>query len=245
MIGLLKKQTFLEPDDMRQTVRKNGFTLVELMVALIVTGIIMSAIATLVFAFGSAYDASNDTDRKQAQVRYASLRISELIRHCKLICGTPDNSIVIWKADDNPQNDEIEIIELAYIDMGSDGDRISIIEFSSCPDWLSSWWSGIKLRDLELWELQQSDIKALLLSRCETTEIEVITECSNGQFKLFSSDDVEITEVEEVPNSRFVNISFDLRENEVVRQYHIDSALRCWAGHQISVDGRGIIDDDD
>jgi len=71
-----------------RSVRNKGFTLVELMVVtLIVTGIIMSAIATLAFAFSSAYDATDDTDRKQAQVRYASLRISELIRHCKLICA--------------------------------------------------------------------------------------------------------------------------------------------------------------
>lgn len=230
---------------MRKIEYKKGFTLVELMVALIVTGIIMSAIATLAFAFSSANDMSDDTDRKQAQVRYATLRISELIRHSKLICGTPDDSIVIWKADDHPKNDEIEIIELAYIDMGSARDRISVIEFASCPDWLSSWWSGIKLSNLELWELQQSDIKALLLSRCETTEIEVITECSNGQFKLFSSDDVEITEVEEVPNSRFVNISFELMENEAVHLYHIDSALRCWAGHLLNEAGTGLIGDDD
>ena len=70
-----------------------------------------------------------------------------------------------------------------------------------------------------------------------TNEIEVIPECNNAQFSFDNPDSP--------PNSRFVNISFDLTENGTVRQYHIDSAIRCWAGHQISADGRGIIDDDD
>ena len=64
----------------KKTANQKGFTLVELMVALIVTGIIMGAITTFAFAFKTSYDASDDTDRKQAQVRYASLKISELIR---------------------------------------------------------------------------------------------------------------------------------------------------------------------
>jgi len=223
---------------MRKAKSQNGFTLVELMVALVVTGIIMSAVATLAFAFSTVNDASSDADRKQAQLRYASLRISELIRHSKLICGTPDNSIVIWRADDNPKNDEIEIPELAYIDVGSGRDRIRIIELSGYPVGVSSdWWPQVKVQDLELWTLQQSNVKDMLLNNCETTEIEVIPECSNAQFS-FDHPDTP-------PNSRFVNLSFNLTEDGVVRRYHIDSAIRSWAGHQISADARGIVDDDD
>lgn len=223
---------------MRKAKFQNGFTMVELMVALIVMSIIMSAVATIAFAFSTANDASSDADRKQAQVRYASLRISELIRYSKLICGTPDNSIVIWKADDNPENDEIDIPELVYIDLGSGRDSIRIIELSSYPVGISSdWWPQVKVDDLELWTLQQSSIKDMLLNNCETREIEVIPDCSNAQF----SFDQPGTP----PNSRFINLSFDLTENDVVRPYHIDSAIRSWAGHQISADGYGIIDDDD
>ncbi|MCH7559430.1 MAG: prepilin-type N-terminal cleavage/methylation domain-containing protein, partial [Planctomycetes bacterium] len=86
---------------MRDTRYKKGFTLVELLVALVVTGIVLAAVATLAFAMGTANDVADDSSQKQAQVRYATLRISELIRHCKLICGTPGSDVAVWRADDN------------------------------------------------------------------------------------------------------------------------------------------------
>ena len=142
------------------------------------------------------------------------------------------------KADDNPENDEIDIPELVYIELGSGRDSIRIIELTGYPVGVSSdWWPQVKVDDLELWTLQQSSIKDMLLNSCEATEVEVIPECSNAQF----SFDQPGTP----PNSRFINLSFDLTENDVVRPYHIDSAIRSWAGHQISADGYGIIDDDD
>ena len=68
-----------------------GFTLVELLVAMMVTAIILSAVAALAFAMGSANDSSDDTSHKQAQLRHATINVSELIRHCKLVVlATPD-----------------------------------------------------------------------------------------------------------------------------------------------------------
>ena len=46
-----------------------GFTLVELLVALMVTSIILAAVATLAFAMGSVKDSTDDTSSKQAQLR--------------------------------------------------------------------------------------------------------------------------------------------------------------------------------
>jgi prepilin-type N-terminal cleavage/methylation domain-containing protein len=100
---------------MRDTRYEDGFTLVELLVALIVVSIIFTAVATLAYALGAVNDAANDMAEKQAQVRYATLRISELIRHCKLICGTTGNAITIWKADDN-SNNEIDTNEQVYVE---------------------------------------------------------------------------------------------------------------------------------
>ncbi len=66
---------------MRARKKQRGFTLVELLVALMVTSIIFGAVATLAYAVGTAHDASDDTSQKQTYVRFATLRISELIRH--------------------------------------------------------------------------------------------------------------------------------------------------------------------
>ena len=78
-----------------------GFTLVELLMALVVAGIVSAAVVTLAFAVSSANDVTDNTSQTQAYVRYATLRISELIRHCKLVCCMPGGDLVIWRADDN------------------------------------------------------------------------------------------------------------------------------------------------
>ncbi|MBN2312311.1 MAG: type II secretion system protein [Sedimentisphaerales bacterium] len=212
---------------MRKTKPKKGFTLVELMVALIVTGIIMSAVATLAFAFSTANDASDDTDRKQAQIRYASLRITELIRHCKLVCGVNGTDLVIWRDDDVPGGEGwINAEELVYIE--TDNNHIQIMEFSNCPTWLKTF-------SIRLDWLKYDWIKTTLMDNCDEDYVVMIPECSNVRFQFDASP----------PQSQFVNISFNLTENNKVRLYDIDSSLRCWAGHQVNTAGTDLIPDDD
>src|SRR3972149_4536193 len=107
-----------------------GFTLAELLVALMVTSIVLAAVATLAFALGAAYETSDDISQKQAQVRFATLRISELIRNCKLICGASGDDLAIWRADDNDDG-QINISELVYIEMGPSGEHLQLCEFTS------------------------------------------------------------------------------------------------------------------
>jgi prepilin-type N-terminal cleavage/methylation domain-containing protein len=210
--------------DMRRTAYTKGFTLVELMVALIVMGIIMGAIATLAFAFGTANDMSDDTDRKQAQIRFATLRVSELIRHCKLICLASPDDFAVWRADDN-EDGQINFSELVYIEKGADSDHLHFCEFS-----ISVWDPAINLSDIQTystnwWVMFNMNVESMAL----------IPECGNVQFQFDASP----------PQSKFVNISFEITENDIVREYHIDSALRCWAGHLLNIDGTDLISDDD
>lgn len=203
---------------MRDVRYKRGFTLVELLLALIVTGIILTAVTTLAFAVGAANDATDDTSQKQAQVRFATLRISELIRHCKLICGTPSSEIAIWRADNNGDG-QININELVYIERGAGGDYLRFCEFP--------------LSDASIVNL--SDIQTLSTSSYSVTYIPLIPQCINVQF---SFDEAP-------PYSRFVIISFDILENGIVRQYQINTFLRGWAGNLLDAGGNNIVSDDD
>ena len=106
---------------------KRGFTLIELLVALIVSSIILAAVATLAFAMSSVKDATDDTSSKQAQIRFATLRISELIRQCRLIYDISGSDIAIWKSD-NDSNNEIDSNETVYIETGQDADYIQLRE---------------------------------------------------------------------------------------------------------------------
>jgi prepilin-type N-terminal cleavage/methylation domain-containing protein len=208
---------------------QRGFTLVELMVALIVTGIIMSAVATLAFAFRSAYDVTDDTDRKQAQLRYATLRISELIRHCKLICAVTDGDLVIWRDDDVPGGkDQINIEEIVYIE--KDNNQIRILDFPNSPSWLSS-----SLEPLGIDWIQSDWLKTMLKTYCDEETVVAVPECNNVQFQFDASP----------PRSKFVSISFELTENGSARQYQIDGALRCWAGHLLNAASTDLTSDDD
>ena len=208
---------------MRYTRDKSGFTLVELLVALMVTSIVLTAVATLAFAMGSANDATDDTSQKQAQLRYTTLRISELIRGCKLICGSANDDLAIWRADDN-SNGEINPSELVYIEAGQERNYLRLLDFPSAANWpvlLSSVRSGTAKQELML--------------ICEERQTVLMPECSNVQFLLDAAP----------PWSNSVTVLFDIVENGSVRQYQINAAVRGWAGYLLDTDGDSIVSDDD
>lgn len=120
---------------MRDTKRAKGFTLVELLMALMVTSIILAAVATLAYAMSSAGDAADDTIQKQAHLRYATLRLSELIKYCKLVFVVNSNYVIIWQADDD--NDKLfDNNERAYIQKYNGGLRL--LEFDSLGNQVST-----------------------------------------------------------------------------------------------------------
>jgi prepilin-type N-terminal cleavage/methylation domain-containing protein len=203
---------------MRDARRKCGFTLVELLVALVVSSLILAAVATLAFALGTANDASDDTSLKQAQVRFATLRIAELIRHCRLICGTPGNDLAVWRADDNGDG-RININELVYIERGTEKIYLRLCEFPSSDT------SVVSL----------SDIETLAPDSYSVTRVILIPECSNVEFQLDVAP----------PRSQFVTISFDLAENNTTRHYQICTGLRSWAGNLLNDTADGLVSDDD
>ncbi len=199
-----------------------AFTLVELLVALMVTSIVLTAVATLAFAMGNANETSSDSSEKQARVRYASLRISELIRGCKLICGVPGGDLVIWRADDDPDDGKINPTELVYLEVGPGRDRLQLLDFS----WSASW-------ALTLSEIQDINTKDALILSCTARQTVLVPQCNNIRFVLDVSP----------PMTKFVSISFEVLEEAVARQCQINASLRCWAGYLL--DGNEIVSSDD
>jgi len=197
---------------------RGGFTLVELLVALAVAGIVLSAVATLAYALSSANDAADDTSYKQAQLRYATLRVSQLIRQCKLVCFAAGDDFAIWRADDNSDG-KINIAELVYIERGPARDHLQLTEFPSSNSSVINL-SSIQARATNWWSAYSS----------KANFIQLIPQCSNVQFSFDALP----------PRSKFVNISFDLVENGIVHQYQINARLRGWAGNLLREGGGGI-----
>lgn len=203
--------------------KSNGLTLIELVIAMIVTSIIATAVVTLAYTLDTANDATGDTSKKQAQIRFAAIRISELIRHSKLVCYVGNDDLAVWKADVNDDS-QININELVYIECGSAKDHLQLCEFSSSDNtaikissigaFASSWWSAYS-----------SDVSYTSL----------IPQCSEVDFGFMPALP---------PQSKFVTISFYVVENGIARPCQINAALRGWAGNLLD-ESNNIVSDDD
>jgi len=199
-----------------------GFTLVELLVALMVTSTILAAVATLAFALSSASSSSADTRVKQAQVRFATLKISDLIKQCRLVCLSSERGVVLWRADDSA-DEKININELTYIDSGSSGDFIRLYECDSVANPVitlgeideigSGWWDGYYDSD---------------------SYTELVADCNNAEFL---TDSITATD------ANFVSLSFDLQQDSQTCHYQINGSLRGRAGHLLNA-GSVVTDDD-
>ena len=178
--------------------RCKGFTLSELIIALMVSSIVLTAVATLASALSSANAATRNAGEKQAQIRNATLRVAELIKHSKLICSLEENNLAIWRADDNGDG-QINLDELVYIGSNWNRNYLRLFEYYSdnralslgdIQPLVSGWWKyGINTYRIT----------------------QLIPECENLQF-IVDSDP---------PWTSYVQMSFDITENGRTSNYQI------------------------
>ena len=135
--------------------------------------------------------------------------------------------LVIWRDDDVSGGEgTINPEELVYIE--TDNNRIRMMNFLNCPSWLQTY-------EVSLVWFQDSSLKTTFMDNCDEEYVVLVPECSNVQFQFDDSP----------PLSKYVNVSFEITENDRIREYHVDSALRCWAGHLLDSAGTSLISDDD
>lgn len=209
-----------------QNRQNKGFTIVELLMALLVTSIILAAVTSLAYAMGQVTDRSDDTSEKQAVIRSATLRLTYLLKHCRLVCSNSGDRLVVWRADDD-NDGEIDPDELVYIIRGSGRNYIRLLDFPAHPDEI--------VLDIGLVNIQSESIKATLLSFSTPREVVLVSNCSDVQFL------VDLPP----PWTKSVSISFDITENKVAHRYEINTTLLSWAGHILNSSGTDIVIDDD
>ncbi len=199
-----------------------AFTLVELMVGLMVTSIILSAVATLAFAMSSASTAGGDSALGQAQLRNATVRLSELIGNCKMICAAPGTDLVVWARDDNGDG-KINVNELVYIERGADRNYLELRVFRS----------GTLTRTIT--QLAATGTKSQLLNTFSKTDVWLIPACSDVQF----APDVA------PPRTKVLVVSFLLMENGVYQRHEIVTRLRCRSDYLLNDSNEIVTGDDD
>ncbi len=197
-----------------------GFTTVELLVALMVCAIVLTAVSSLAYALNSASRSTDKISEHQMALRCATVRISELVKHSVMAFDTPDSEIALWTGDDN--NDGlINGSELVYIETDETGSTLRLLDFPGQS-------LSVTIDDIET-----GAGKTALVNNTAERYMTLLPECSNVQFNLDGS-------------GTFVSILFDLTENGITNTYQICARLRCSAQHLLNsagqLDGGG--DDD-
>ncbi len=213
---------------------KYGFTLVELLVALSVSSVILGAVAALAYAATSANDSSNEAARVNTQLRTATLRITELIRHCKMIAGTPGGDIVIW-VDDNgdstgigANNDQINAAELVFMEVHSN--KINLVTYTP-QSWSTAWFQTTVFT---VASIKSSWAEMLLSSYGIRKELVVLPSATNITCSLDTLP----------PYTQYFELSFDLEADGIQRTHQISAHLQGYSGHLINASGEITGDDD-
>ncbi len=206
--------------------RYKGFTLAELLMTVWVMSIILTAVAMLSFALGSANDSADDTSQIQSRIRYTTIYLGGLVKNSKLICAKFSDSVAIWQADYNGDS-QIDPNEIVYIDSGGGNNYIKLISFSlpvaaaSFPKTLDSIGNG--------------QARTWLAANCQNSSITLIDNCSY----------VDFTTDLQPPFTKRLNIFFGVNNKGSVENYQISAYLRCQAGYLLDGSGQIVSSDDD
>lgn len=185
---------------------KKAFTLVELLVALSITSIVLAAVATFAYAMMVADVTSDDASRKQAQLRYSTFRITELIRYSNLICRSSTTDIAVWTADSDSDG-EIGIAELVYIETDGSDSYIRLTEFSD---------TGQESKRFTINQISNGSAKTWLNAQCTPAYTVLVPTTSSVEFVVDQA----------APDTNLVGILFDITENDITKTYQINAALR-------------------
>lgn len=205
---------------------RTAFTLVELLMALTISGIILAAVASLAFAMSSAYDAGDETAEIQSRLRITTLRISELVKNSKLILSRTEGRVSLWQGDFNGNN-MINPNEIIYIESGDRRSYVRLVEFD--PDGLYTNFS------VSIFDIQNGNFYSTFAGKGLAKYTTFMPVCNKVQFTTDANP----------PFAKRLIASFYLTENGITRSYQINSALRGWAGNLINSSGMLVTHDDD
>ena len=197
---------------------RSGFTLAELLMALMVTSIILSAIASLAFALSTAKAETENISENQAHLRFTTMKMTELVKYSRHVMLTDNGRIALWQADTNNDN-AINGGELVYIEASADGTSLDLLDF---PDEATA---------VILADIQSGTARTDLINIAVERSVSLIPVCSSIQMTLSATN--------------LANVSFQIVENEVSQSYQIAAAPLCSAGNLIDGSGALAAGDDD
>jgi prepilin-type N-terminal cleavage/methylation domain-containing protein len=228
-------EEIMEKNTIHNGSRRSGFTLIEVLVATTVMAIILAAVATLASAMSNADRETKNMSEQQAQIRYTTMRISELIRNASLIVPVNDPRIGFCVWTDSNQDGRADGTELVYIEIDIALNKTSEVYLGN--GWLQSASGQSAIEMLEfltdgvtftISEIEDATVRASGTFRVTS----VIPECSNAE--VFVDND-----------RKFVSLKFTVNENGRDIQYQISKTRRCSAEYVLDSSGELIYPDTD
>jgi hypothetical protein len=210
----------------RISAHAGAFTVIELLIGMVVTSITLSAVATFAFALTVGSLASGDAAATQAQVRQATLRLCDLVGGCKLLCAAPGNDLVVWRADDNADN-QINLNELVYLERGDDCSFLRLCQFASTDN------PPVSLSDLAL-----GTTKPQFQAQGNPVYASLIPRGTDVRFAFYPA-------VPSVTQATCLMVSFTVTENGSAHRYEVVAALRGRAANLLNPAGNALVTTDD
>ena len=205
----------------QRAARRGGFTLVELLVALTISSIVLAAVGTLAHAMSTAIEQTDEMGERQAEVRFATMRLTELVRSSVRIWKT-DYDVVLWEGDSNDDG-IINGSELTYIQTQAGGDILEIVTFPG------------QTQSVTVKGIRNGSAKTLLASdSSKYSKLSLLKQCSGVKYK-----------VNALYNPRFVDIYFDITDNGVTSSYQTCATRMGSADNMFGGFGKLLSGDDD
>jgi len=209
--------------------RKDGFTIVELLMAMVVMSIVLAAVAGMASAVSNANRETKDMGEKQAEIRYTTMRLTELIKNASFIVPltTPRAGFCVWT--DSDEDGLPDAIELTYVEIIIDLANVNV---------LFPVEGGIKIKsvgesiikilvfaDLDktftISEIESGSARTDCLLLATRTRTIIISECTDAKINI----DI---------NRRLTSLKFIVTEADVDSQYEIAATRRCSAEHLLN-----------
>jgi len=190
----------------------------ELLMALLVSSIILGAVASMAYALNCANTHTVQMNRRQSSLGFITVRICELIKQSKRIFSLPTAGVALWTCDPN-DNGFINASELIYVEPDTSGQALQLLEF---PDQVQSF---------SISNIESGTARDDLVATGNARVTILLADCTNIQFT--------------VNGSKFVNIAFDLTENNITSHYQICATMISSADNLIGLGGALVSGDDD
>lgn len=199
---------------------RKGFTVAEMLVALTIASIVFGAVGTLAFAVGRASESTDEMNRSQRSLRYATLRVRECVEHAKLALSVPTNGVAVWTADDNGDN-MINGSELIYVESVSGGgsEQLQMLEFPG------------QNQSVTIAEINSGAARTTLTGLTDERITVLVDNCSGTTFS-------------QIPPG-LVNVKFGIVEAGITTHYQISATVAGSADNLIGQTGELVSGDDD